>query len=275
MRRSGLVLAALMLASVSASGQQAQQTPATPPAAADNRALDEHLAKWEGAMKKVETLGAQLTRIDKDPNFDDVKKLTGVAYYMRAGAGPSAQNLALLEMKLEGQKEAKEKFICTGTYIYQFLPEQKEIRYYELPKPKPGQAPEDNTLLSLLFGMKAADAKQRYELKLVKEDTYYIYVDIAPRSPTDRADFQRARMVLNKTTYLPRQLWFEHANRSTVMWDIPNLQVGVDVQRRYFDAPQAPPGWRLVAGENREQVARPANPAPVGGSQPPPPPAGK
>lgn len=276
MRRSGLVLAALVLASVSASGQQAQQQPAAPPAAAaDNRALDEHLAKWEGAMKKVETLGAQLTRIDKDPTFDTVKKLTGVAYYVRAGAGPSAQNLALLEMKLEGQKEAKEKFVCTGTYIYQFLPEQKEIRYYELPKPKPGEAAEDNTLMSLLFGMKAADAKKRYELKLVKEDTYYIYVDIAPRSPADRSDFQRARMVLNKTTYLPRQLWFEHANRSEVTWDIPNLQVGMDVPRRYFDAPQAPPGWRLVAGETRGQVARPASPAPAAGAQAPAPPAGK
>ena len=134
MRCYGLILATLMLASLPASAQQAQQPPATPPAA-DTKALDEHLVKWEAALKKVETLGAQLTRIDKDPVFDHVQKLTGVAYYMRAGNGPSAQNLALLEMKVEGQKEFKEKFICTGTYIYQFLPEQKEIRYYQLPKP--------------------------------------------------------------------------------------------------------------------------------------------
>jgi TIGR03009 family protein len=270
MRCYGLVLAALVLASLSASAQQAQQTPAAPPApapAADSRALDEHLAKWEGAMKNVETLGAKLTRIDKDPVFDKVNRLTGVAYYMRSGSGAKAQNLALLEMALEGQKEAKEKFICTGAYIYQFLPEQKEIRYYELPKPKPGQAPEDNSLLSLLFGMKASEAKQRYELKLVKEDTNYIYVDIAPRSPADRADFQRARMILNKSNYLPRQLWFEHANRSEVLWDIPDLRVGINVPRQYFDAPQAPQGWKLVAGENRSQVARPAEPTP--------PPAGK
>ncbi len=266
MRRYGLVLATLVLANLPASAQQAQQTPATPPAAADNKALDEHLNKWEAAMKRVETLGAQLTRIDKDPVYEHVQKLTGTAYYMRAGNGPTAQNLALLQMTVDGQKEPKEKFICTGTYIYQFLPEQKEIRYYKLPKPEPGQAAEDNNLLSLLFGMKAEDAKRRYELKLSNEDANYIYVYITPRSAADKADFQNARLVLNKSNYLPRQLWFEHANRSTVLWDIPNLQVGMALDRRVFDAPQAPPGWKLVPGENRNnQIARPASPTPPAG----------
>lgn len=261
MRCYGLVLAALMLASLPASAQQAQQPPATPPPADNTAALDGHLSKWEAAMKKVETLGAELTRIDKDLTYDHVQKLKGVAYYMKVGNGPSAQNLALLEMSLEGRKEFKEKFICTGTYIYQFLPEQKEIRYYQLPKPQPGQVAEENNLLSLLFGMKAEEAKKRYELKLDKEDANYIYVYISPRSAADRSDFQRARLVLNRSNYLPRQLWFEHANKSEVLWDLSKLEVGGNVQRRWFDPPQAPPGWKLVAGENRrEPVVRPASP---------------
>jgi TIGR03009 family protein len=264
MRRYGLVLAALVLASLPSSAQQAQQPAATPPAA-DSKVLDEHLAKWEGALKKVETLGAQLTRIDKDPVFERVQELTGMAYYMKAGAGPTAQNLALLQMSVKGQKEFKEKYICTGTYIYMFLPEQKEIRYYKLPKPEQGQVGEENNLLTLLFGMKAEDAKKRYELKLDKEDANYIYVYIAPRSAADKADFQRARLVLNKSNYLPRQLWFEHANRSEVLWDIPNLQIGMPLERRVFDAPQAPSGWKLVPGENRSQIARPAGPTPPAG----------
>jgi TIGR03009 family protein len=271
MRPYGLILFALMLASLSVRAQQAPQAPAAPaaaPAAAD-RALDDHLDKWEKAMKNIETLGAQLTRIDKDPTFDQVQKLTGVAYYMKDGKGPSAQNLALLELKLEGQKEAKEKYLCTGTYIYKFVPEQKEIHYYELPKPKSGQVGEDS-LLSLLFGMKADEAKRRYKLKLAKEDAYYIYVEITPRSAADRADFQSARLVLNKSNYLPRQLWFEHGNKSEVTWDIPNLQVGMRLERKYFDAPQAPPGWKLVAGESRRQTVRPASPTPSAPAAPVP-----
>ena len=266
MRSYGLVLPALLLASLAASAQQTQQAPATPPAAApaDDKALDGYLQKWEGAMKDVTSLGAQLVRIDKDRTFNTVQKLAGEAYYMKAGTGPTALNLALLEMRLEGRdkKEIKEKFICTGTYIYQFLPDQKEIRYYEMPKPKPGQVAEDN-LLSLLFGMKADDAKRRYSLKMAKEDQHYIYVDIAPRSAADKADFQRARLVLNKGNSLPRQLWFEHANGNEVMWDIPNLRTDVKLDRKVFDAPKTPPGWKLVPGDKNPppRTVRPSGPA--------------
>ncbi len=262
MLRYGLVLAALLLASLPASAQQA---PATPPAAppADDKALDGHLQNWERAMKDVTALAAQLIRIDKDRTFEQTVKLVGEAYYMKDGTGPTALNLAQLEMRLDGKKEIKEKFICTGTYLYQYLPEQKEIRVYELPKPKPGQVAEDN-LLSLLFGMKAAEAKGRYNLKLAKEDQYYIYVDIAPRSPADRADFQRARLVLNKTNYLPRQLWFEHANGNEVMWDIPNLRSDVKLDRRAFDAPKPPEGWKLVPvtreAQSQPRIVRPTGP---------------
>ncbi|HWG41962.1 MAG TPA: TIGR03009 domain-containing protein [Gemmataceae bacterium] len=264
MRSYGLVLAALLQASLTVSAQQAQQAPATPPAApADDKALDGYLQKWEGAMKDVTSLGAQLVRIDKDRTFNTVQKLAGEAWYMKAGSGATALNLALLEMRLEGRdkKEIKEKFICTGTYIYQFLPDQKEIRYYEMPKPKQGQVAEDN-LLSLLFGMKAEDAKRRYSLKMAKEDQYYIYVDIAPRSSADKSDFQRARLVLNKTNFLPRQLWFEHANGNEVMWDIPNVQLNMKLDRHIFDAPKAPEGWKTVAGETKPQprTVRPSAP---------------
>jgi len=44
------------------------------------------------------------------------------------------------------------------------------------------------------------------------------------------------------------------------MWDIPNLQVGMALDRRAFDKPEPPKGWKLVAGENRRQVVRPASP---------------
>jgi TIGR03009 family protein len=261
MRPFGLVLAALLLASLPA---RAQQKPAVPPAAppADDKALDDHLRKWETAMKDITSLGAQLARTDKDVTWDKVETLSGTAYYMKSGTGASALNLALLEMHAtQGKKELREKFICTGTFIYQFLPDRKEIRYYELPKPKAGQVAEDN-LLSLLFGMKADEAKNRYNLKMAKEDQHYIYVDIAPRNAADKSDFQRARLVLNKTNYLPRQLWFQHANGNEVKWDIPNVQPNMNLKREHFDAPKAPEGWKLVPGETKPKppTVRPAAP---------------
>jgi TIGR03009 family protein len=196
-------------------------------------------------MQKVQTLQAQLARIDKDKTFNTATKLVGYAAYRKAGSGPSTLNLAMLEMRPEGKQEVREKYVCTGTFLYQFLPEEKQIKVFELPKPRPGQVAEDN-FLSFMFGMKADEARRRYELRLAKEDQYYIYVDILPRFPNDRADFQRARLVLNKSNFLPRQLWFEHPNGNEVVWDIPRIQSGADLDRRLFDPPQAPPGWRVV-----------------------------
>jgi TIGR03009 family protein len=239
MRFFGLVLAALVSAGASAWAQQE-----VAPAAA-NQALDNHLLRWEQEMQKVQTLQAQLARIDKDKTFNTATKLVGYAAYRKVGTGPSTLNLATLEMRPEGKQEVREKYVCTGTFLYQFLPEEKQIKVFELPKPKPGQVAEDN-FLSFMFGMKAEEARRRYDLRLAKEDQYYIYVDILPRFPNDRADFQRARMVLNKSNFLPRQLWFEHPNGNEVVWDIPRIQSGADLDRRLFDPPQAPPGWRVV-----------------------------
>ena len=124
------------------------------------------------------------------------------------------------------------------------VPDRKEIRYYELPKPKPGQVAEDN-LLSLLFGMKADEAKSRYSLKLTKEDQYYIYLDVEAKTPADKADFVRAQLVLNKDSFLPRQLWFEQPNGTSIVWSIPRIDTRAKVNATDFDAPRPPPGWKM------------------------------
>jgi hypothetical protein len=56
-------------------------------------------------------------------------------------------------------------------------------------------------------------------------------------------------------------LWFEHPNGNEVTWDIPRLQSGVSLDRRAFDAPKPPPGWKLVPVNNTTRSS---------GSQPPP-----
>lgn len=196
-------------------------------------------------MLRVQTLAAVLNLTEKDKTFDTVQKFSGFAQYMKAGNGPTALNLAALELRPEGKADISHKFVCTGTFLYQYLPAQKEIRAYELPKPRPGQVAEDN-FLGFLFGMKAEEARRRYDLRLAKEDQWYVYVDIVPRFPRDKADFQRARIVLNRDTFLPRQLWFEQTNGSEVLWDIARLQNGANVNRKDFDAPTPPQGWKLT-----------------------------
>ncbi|MFO0876966.1 MAG: TIGR03009 domain-containing protein [Gemmataceae bacterium] len=268
MRVPVIVLAGVLTSGTWAGAQTTPAgAPATPPAV-NNAKLDGYLLRWEQEMKKVQTLAAVIARIDKDKSFGTTTKLTGVAQYMKAGNGPSALNLAMLELKQEGKTDMTEKVICTGTYLYQFRPAQKEIHAYEMPRPKPGQVADDG-FLGLMFGMRAEEARRRFVLNLYKEDAYYVYVDITPRFPADRADFARARLVLLKDTFMPRQLWFEHPNGNEVTWDIPSLRTGVSLDRRNFDAPRTPTGWKLVP-VNRTNTGGPtATPASTGGNPPP------
>jgi TIGR03009 family protein len=256
MRRHLHVLALALAAGAIASAQTTSPTKAparpAPVPAAD---LDKYLKSWETEMKKVQTLSAVLNRSDKDKTFGTTSKYTGSAMYMKSGSGANVMNLGLLELKPVGKTEIAEKVVCTGTYLYQFAPAQKEIRAYEVPRGKKTGIGEDS-FLSLMFGMKAEDAKRRYELK-ADEDAHYIYVHVAPRFAADKADFEKARLVLLKKNYMPRQLWFKHVNGSEVTWDIPRLETGVTLDRRYFDKPTPPAGWKLVPVNTKASATAP------------------
>jgi TIGR03009 family protein len=248
MRLAGLVLAVFVLAGPAT---RAQAPPAAPAPAPAPGALDNYLLRWEQEMLKVQTLSAEIVQVRKDKAFNTQTKLAGWAAYMKDGTGPTALNLAAMELSPVGKKEFQEKYVCTGSFIYQFVPAQKEVKVYELPRPRPGQVA-DEGFLAFMFGMRAQEARRRYELKLAREDRFYVYVDVTPRQANDKADFQRARLVLSKDTFLPRQLWFEAANGDEVLWDIPRSAAGVRLDRRLFDKPQAPAGWRVTTMQRTE-----------------------
>jgi TIGR03009 family protein len=242
----------LVLALVFFCSTLSAQQPAAPAIDPANNRLDNLLLSWEQAMAGVQTIAARCTRTTLDKTFQMTEVFEGSAKYMKP-------NLAILEMQKKDKPEVFEKYICSGTYLYEYVPQNQEIRVHEMPAPKPGQVAEDN-FLSFLFGMKAAEARRRYDLRLVKEDQWYIYIEILPRFPADKADFQRARLVLNMGTFLPRQLWFEQPNGNEVKWDINPIQAGAALNRTEFTSPSVPQGWHLVrapkmsSGQQRADV---------------------
>lgn len=233
----------------------AQQPPARPPAAPDpaQEKLDELLAKWEKSMQSVQSLAAQLVRTEINPTLQTKDVFVGGAQFVRP-------NRAILWMaKEKTPNDLVEKFICTGNHLYQFAPHQKEIRVIPLPQSKTGQLGDDN-LLSFLFGMKATDAKERYDLKLAKEDQHYLYVEIVPRRTQDKVEFQKARLVLHKDSFLPRQLWFQQPNQDEVIWDLPRIDSGAKLNLKDFDAPAVPQGWKLVEAARSSEAPRVVRP---------------
>jgi TIGR03009 family protein len=255
------VLAITFLASanfVLAQGNAAQPVQQVPQAGQSQ--LLQYLNRWEQEMLKIQTLVANIKLIEKDKTFETTTASLGLAKYMKVGQGTSTVNLASLELRKEGKVELDKKFLCTGNFLYQVLFEAKEIRAFEMPKPKQGQVADDS-FMSLLFGMKAEEAMKRYDLRVAMEDQWYIYMDIIPRFPADKADFQRARVVFNRATFMPRQLWFEQPNGSEVTWDLPKIDTNIRLERSEFDAPRAPQGWKMVqeplAQQGQPRVVRP------------------
>jgi len=253
MRYFWLTLVSLLLGSTAALAQQ--PAPAAPGAGPDR--LDEYLVRWEKEMKSVHFFFTDTAPTEKDKTFNTIKVYSGVAQYKDVKTGGKSTKLALLEMRQKDKPEQFEKFICTGTFLYQYVPQVKEIRVHELPQSKEGVA--DDNFLAFIFGMAAKQARERYELKLTKEDQWYIYVEVQPRNNEDKADFQKARLVLNKDTFLPRQLWFEQPNGNEVVWDIPRIQSGVPLDPKTFDTPQVPQGWQMVRVPLPPRVIRQQN----------------
>lgn len=204
---------------------------------------DAILVNWEKVMTNVQSLEAKCERTTDDKVFNNREVYRGTARFMKgAGAGLTAR--ASLYMQNVANPKVYEHIILSGAFLYEVAPAAKEIRVHKLPEPKPGQNA-DHNLLALLFGMKAEEAKQRYQIDLVKADPHYFYLRIIPKIATDKADFSMAQLALVRATYLPRQLEFQQANKNVVRWDLPEIQTPASLRPVDFEPPALPAGWKM------------------------------
>ncbi len=214
-------------------GAPIQSVPAVTLNPATNR-LDAILLSWEQAMKPIQSAFVQCTHTVVDKVLKDTEVYEGTAQFMKP-------DLAIIDLKMKGRPQDVEHIICTGTFVYQFVPANQIIKVFDL---KTGQSNQDN-FLPFLQGMKAQDAKARYELTLVKEDKLYTYIKIVPRLLEDKADFREARLVLWSQTLLPRELRFVAPNGNENIWDIPKIEPNPrQLNRTAFTAPKLPTGWK-------------------------------
>lgn len=242
-----------------------QQNPTTPPAIPapvkldpTNNRLDALLLQWEQKMKGIASLEATVIRTETDPIDKTVQEYRGTAKFMRP-------DRAYLYLQKVSKPEVYEQYIFTGTYLYEYRPQTKQVRIHEMAQ-KPGQIVDDN-FLNFLFGLKADEAKRRYELSLAKEDQNYVYMFVNPQSAADRAEFSKARLVLWANSYLPRQLEFEIPNGGVVKWDIPKIDPAAKITAADFNPPKPPSDWQVqrIPRQTAGAIPVPNNPP-----QPPP-----
>jgi len=264
MRSCGLTLAGLLWFCSHATAQlpnnSAQPMPMQPAPALTEERLDMYLQAWEAKLAGVQTIVADCTRTELNKTFGTKEEFTGTARLVRP-------NLFKLDLFKKGDPQNFERYVCTGMNLYEYRPKEKLVRVYELPKNAQGQAVLDDTYLALLYGMKAADAKKRFGLKLVKEDQWWIYISIEPKNPTDKLEFVRGQMVFYAgppaVAMMPRRIWLEHPNGDEVTWEFPKIESNVKLERTEFVAPAAPQGWKVVRAD-KPQPNEPRPPVPVG-----------
>ena len=112
--------------------------------------LDTVLKGWEKSMTELRSFVSVVERstFDKALNAHDEHK--GYAMFMKA-ATKNDGSRARLEMAKVGKPEVFEKYICTGTFLYEYVPANKLIRIHNMPNNKQGGMQE--SFLSFLFGM--------------------------------------------------------------------------------------------------------------------------
>jgi TIGR03009 family protein len=261
MLRSRWTVTTLLLFAPALAAQQpvAPARPAAAPVALDpakNR-LDALLLQWEARMKGVQGLVAECVRTETDAVTNTQEVFQGTAKFLRP-------NRAALEMVKKSNPAIFERYICTGTYLYEYRPQNKLVRIHQLPAPPPGgqQQVEDN-FLAFLFGMKAEEAKRRYTIRLMGEDQNYCYLEIKPNYAADKADFSKARLALFNTTFLPREVSFQQPNGTIVKWDVPRIDTSAPLSAGDFNAVPVGKDWK-------QEVVRPADvPGAAPGALPP------
>lgn len=259
MRSRWLSLSFLFLTSAVLFAQQpGAQTPQIPQQSPPdpNDKLDAILLNWEKAMSGMTSLDAQVKRTAIDKVLMTTEVYSGRAKYLK----PNKASLWLQNENPKKQQEF-ERLVCNGQIAYKWEPAQKEIHIHELPKPKQGQINDDN-FVSMLFGMKAEDAKRRYDMQVLTprtNDTYYYYIQVLPRDAQDKAEFTRARLVLRTSNNLPYEIWFEQPNGNEVKWEFPRIAPNAQIDPREFGQPTPPGGWQLkrVALPEGPRVIRP------------------
>jgi RNA polymerase sigma factor (sigma-70 family) len=196
--------------------------------------LDKFVARWQKKMDAVEGLELDLTyrQSQNDSVFE------GVVKYLKP-------DQFLMEMRPKGDPAVIDRLFVDGRQLEQSFPNKKLVHRERLPAG-------ESCLPMVLLGLRPDEAHRRFMLKVAKEDQYYLYLELfprteylemLPRAEADRWFFRRAQLVLARDTLLPRRLWLEQPDKESVTWDV--LRADPDFRAKPEElARPAPAGWK-------------------------------
>jgi TIGR03009 family protein len=251
-------------------------TPAEARAAAEQEPfdpkMDELLRLWERQSRKLKSLDVMIYRRD----IDGRAVLGGEEHY-QGTAKFESPNRAYIEfnlIKLDRKKkpvidpktrrrvtERYEVIKCTGSEVWQYKFDTKQIFVYPLSKEEQARALDEGPL-PFLFNMNADDARNRYHMTLLpeKENAKVHLVEVTPKLAIDREDFGKALIELEKQYLLPTRIVLFAPDRvGTREYFLSQHKANPDppIDPGYFRGVEIKEkDWKLVRNPEGERPAR-------------------
>ena len=172
--------------------------------------MEDILVEWEEKSAKIKRLEGTFIRTTYDSVFEVELVSNGMYCFEFPDRGSFHQTGTV--PKVEGQKGHRfvqkpgpdERWVCDGKTILKIDDKSKQYESVPIPPEDQGQNIR-NSPLPFLFGMKAIEAKQRYEFELntAKTNENTIWLKVYPQDPKDLANYKIAEVILNRSNCLP------------------------------------------------------------------------
>lgn len=176
--------------------------------------LEEILVNWERSSKKVNRLSGKFIKFTYQHTFSVETRAEGDflyeapdrGVYMVKGVhiqtGEKSKKVDAKGTPYDLKPDQPERWICNGSEIMRFNETDRTYESVSIPPENRGENIIDGPL-PFLFGMRADQAKRRYDMKLIKLTKEEAWISAIPRLQMDAANYQEAIVILNLADYLP------------------------------------------------------------------------
>src|SRR5690348_5419482 len=208
--------------------------------------LDAHLAAWAKAVDARKSIRCDVT----------LRRIYPVALVFKGETTYHGSVLIAMpdkyRLRLDNAADSKdfEAFICNGKSGFAYNGLQKTVTEYK-PVGRHYLRLDEFPALSLISGRAVMGLVNRFDVKLYKEDQYYIYLDLRPKGDKDKRDFQHIRMALfgPKTpfAYLPAQVYVAKPYGEAEQWKLSKPKVNIpDLDPEKVFVYENVPGFRFL-----------------------------
>ena len=199
--------------------------PADDTAQAESR-LDVVLREWAKASEAVQESHFTVQVTDYDSTV-------GEARHSRLEVFVKKPDLIRIDARKE-DGSLDSSFVYKKGVIHDFRPSDREEIMYSLPSDfgfpaQPERYPEDwmsrlkggglEHYSWIAVGPPVWNLKERFNVRLTKEDDYWVCLELKPRQQQDHDSIKHMQVVLEKKTFRVRRLWIESPNFSQQTFD--------------------------------------------------------